>query len=133
MFHRSLPRYTYEPFSQSQNDNPEQELPVRSPLLFCTLSYPCWTFFHHFAAPPLGCSPTLLLPQLYSGDYVLVWGEPDEDGYVEGELLDGRRGLIPTNYVTKLVGEDLMEFHQVELRHQDDSDDDDNHNDNDNG
>ena len=24
--------------------------------------------------------------------------------YVEGELLDGRRGLIPSNYVTKLVG-----------------------------
>lgn len=44
---------------------------------------------------------------------MLVWGEPDEDGYVEGELLDGRRGLIPTNYVTKLVGEDLMEFHQT--------------------
>jgi len=72
-----LARYTYDPFSQSQNDNPEQELP------------------------------------LYSGDYVLVWGEPDEDGYVEGELLDGRRGLIPSNYVTKLVGEDLMEFHQT--------------------
>ena len=88
-------RYTYEPFSQSQNDNPESELP------------------------------------LCSGDYVLVWGEMDEDGYLEAELLDGRRGLVPSNYITKLVssdwsvvsiqcsdwsifqvGEDLMEFHQ---------------------
>ena len=70
------PRYTYEPFSQSQNDNPESELP------------------------------------LLSGDYVLVWGEIDEDGYLEAELMDGRRGLVPSNYITKLVGEDLMEFHQ---------------------
>ena len=36
----------------------------------------------------------------------------DEDGYLEAELLDGRRGLVPSNYITKLVGEDLMEFHQ---------------------
>ena len=87
--------------------------------------------------------------QLYSGDYVLVWGEPDEDGwvkniekifnllhryeshfllryfsflllhfcfifllrYVEGELLDGRRGLIPSNYVTKLVGCCSAQYH----------------------
>ena len=41
-----------------------------------------------------------------------MWGDPDEDGFVEGELLDGRRGLVPSNYITKLVGEDLMEFHQ---------------------
>ena len=26
--------------------------------------------------------------------------------------MDGRRGLVPSNYITKLVGEDLMEFHQ---------------------
>ena len=26
--------------------------------------------------------------------------------------MDGRRGLVPSNYMTKLVGEDLMEFHQ---------------------
>ena len=43
---------------------------------------------------------------------MLVWGEMDEDGYLEAELLDGRRGLVPSNYITKLVGEDLMEFHQ---------------------
>jgi RIMS-binding protein 2 len=23
-----------------------------------------------------------------------------------------RRGLVPSNYITRLVGEDLMEFHQ---------------------
>ena len=55
--------------------------------------------------------PESELPIL-AGDYVLVWGEMDEDGYLEAELLDGRRGLVPSNYITKLVGEDLMEFHQ---------------------
>ena len=36
----------------------------------------------------------MLTGQLYAGDYVLVWGELDEDGYLEAELLDGRRGLV---------------------------------------
>lgn len=31
---------------------------------------------------------------------------------MDGELLDGRRGLVPSNYVERLVGEDLLEFHQ---------------------
>lgn len=26
--------------------------------------------------------------------------------------MDGRKGLVPSNYVEKLVGEDLLEFHQ---------------------
>ena len=30
---------------------------------------------------------------------------------MDGELLDGRRGLVPSNYVERLVGEDLVEFH----------------------
>jgi len=71
-----LARYTYDPYSQSQNDNPQQELP------------------------------------LTAGDYILIWGDLDDDGFMEGELLDGRRGLVPSNYITRLVGEDLMEFHQ---------------------
>ena len=61
-------RYSYEPFNQSLNDNPESELP------------------------------------LTAGDYVLVWGGADEDGYLEGELLDGRKGLIPMNFTEKLTG-----------------------------
>ncbi|XP_069188516.1 uncharacterized protein [Procambarus clarkii] len=47
-----------------------------------------------------------------AGDYVLVWGSMDEDGFFDGELLDGRRGLVPSNFVEKLIGEDLIEFHQ---------------------
>ncbi len=59
-------RFTYDPFSQSPNDNPEAEV------------------------------------SLVGGDYVLVWGTMDEDGFYDGELLDGRRGLVPSNFVQRL-------------------------------
>ena len=36
----------------------------------------------------------------------------DEDGFYDGELLDGRRGLVPSNFVEKLEGEELFDFHQ---------------------
>lgn len=35
-----------------------------------------------------------------------------QDGFFDGELLDGRRGLVPSNFVQKLVGDDLLDFHQ---------------------
>lgn len=35
-----------------------------------------------------------------------------QDGFFDGELLDGRRGLVPSNFVEKLIGSDLVEFHQ---------------------
>ncbi|XP_047472285.1 RIMS-binding protein 2-like isoform X4 [Penaeus chinensis] len=80
--HVYIARYSYDPFQHSPNENPEAELAVNA------------------------------------GDYVLVWGAMDEvaprtiDGFFDGELLDGRRGLVPSNFVEKLVGEDLIEFHQ---------------------
>ncbi|RXG56729.1 RIMS-binding protein 2 [Armadillidium vulgare] len=74
--HVYIARYSYDPFQQSPNENPEAEL------------------------------------ALNAGDYVLVWGHMDEDGFFDGELLDGRRGLVPSNFVEKLVGDDLIEFHQ---------------------
>ncbi|EFX79637.1 hypothetical protein DAPPUDRAFT_30197, partial [Daphnia pulex] len=70
-------KYTYDPFSQSPNDNPEAEV------------------------------------SLAAGDYVLVWGTMDEDGFYEGELLDGRKGLVPSNFIQRLQGEDLVEFHRA--------------------
>lgn len=77
--------------------------------LYLQFSCPRYTY-EPFAQSTNDC-PESELPIL-AGDYVLVWGEMDEDGYLEAELLDGRRGLVPSNYITKLVGEDLMEFHQ---------------------
>lgn len=36
-----------------------------------------------------------------------------QDGFFDGELLDGRRGLIPSNFIQRLQGEDLVEFHRA--------------------
>ena len=43
---------------------------------------------------------------------LIDWLLDGQDGFLEGELLDGRRGVVPSNYVERLVGEDLLEFHQ---------------------
>lgn len=51
--------------------------------------------------------------QVNAGDYILAWTEADEDGFYDGELLDGRRGLVPSNFVERLSGGDeLAEFYQ---------------------
>ncbi len=49
-----------------------------------------------------------------AGDYILAWGEADEDGFYDGELLDGRRGLVPSNFVERLEAgsQELADFHQ---------------------
>ncbi|XP_045152757.1 RIMS-binding protein 2 isoform X2 [Echinops telfairi] len=42
--------------------------------------------------------PEAELP-LTVGKYLYVYGDMDEDGFYEGELLDGQRGLVPSNFV----------------------------------
>lgn len=43
---------------------------------------------------------------IQAGDYLLVWGEPvGPGGYLDAELLDGRRGLVPSHFVQRLVGQ----------------------------
>lgn len=39
---------------------------------------------------------------LQPGDVVLVNGEMDTDGFYRGETLDGRNGLVPSNYVERV-------------------------------
>ena len=34
----------------------------------------------------------------------------DEDGFYEGELMDGRRGLVPSNFIQPLSGSELVDF-----------------------
>lgn len=42
---------------------------------------------------------------IQAGDYLLVWGEPvGPGGYLDAELLDGRRGLVPSHFVQRLIG-----------------------------
>ncbi|XP_022251355.1 RIMS-binding protein 2-like isoform X2 [Limulus polyphemus] len=59
---------------------------------------------------------------LNAGDYVLIFGEMDEDGFFNGELLDGRKGLVPSNFVEMLCGEELFDFQTSVLYGNRDSD-----------
>lgn len=52
---------------------------------------------------------------LFAGDFILIFGDMDEDGFYYGELLEGKRGLVPSNFVEKLTGEDLFEFQATVL------------------
>uniref|UniRef100_A0A674C3H2 RIMS-binding protein 2 n=1 Tax=Salmo trutta TaxID=8032 RepID=A0A674C3H2_SALTR len=42
--------------------------------------------------------PEAELP-LVAGKYLYVYGTMDDDGFYEGELLDGQQGLVPSNFV----------------------------------
>jgi hypothetical protein len=78
----------------------------------------CYVYIARFTYEPFQHSPNenpeAELP-VQGGDYLLVWGQPDEDGFLDAETLDGRKGLVPANFVQKLVGDDLLEFHQAVL------------------
>ncbi|XP_011863351.1 PREDICTED: peripheral-type benzodiazepine receptor-associated protein 1-like isoform X2 [Vollenhovia emeryi] len=78
----------------------------------------CYVYIARFSYEPFqhspNANPEAELP-VQGGDYLLVWGQPDEDGFLDAETLDGRRGLVPANFVQKLVGDDLLEFHQAVL------------------
>ncbi|XP_032673168.1 uncharacterized protein LOC116845031 isoform X4 [Odontomachus brunneus] len=86
----------------------------------------CYVYIARFSYEPChhspNANPEAELP-VQGGDYLLVWGQPDDDGFLDAETLDGRRGLVPANFVQKLVGDDLLDFHQavLSLRDVDDS------------
>ncbi|XP_025947653.1 peripheral-type benzodiazepine receptor-associated protein 1-like [Apteryx rowi] len=51
--------------------------------------------------------PEVELP-LTAGEYIYIFGDMDEDGFFEGELMDGRRGLVPSNLIEEVSDDDLM-------------------------
>ncbi|XP_043910787.1 peripheral-type benzodiazepine receptor-associated protein 1-like [Protopterus annectens] len=59
-------------------------------------------------------NPEAELP-LTAGEYIYVYGDMDEDGFYEGELMDGRRGLVPSNFIERVSDDDLMTFHPPEV------------------
>ncbi|KAM6239447.1 peripheral-type benzodiazepine receptor-associated protein 1 isoform 8-T8 [Spheniscus humboldti] len=59
-------------------------------------------------------NPEAELP-LTAGEYIYIYGDMDEDGFFEGELMDGRRGLVPSNFVERVSDDDLMMFLPSEL------------------
>ncbi|KAI1902883.1 hypothetical protein AGOR_G00020890 [Albula goreensis] len=58
-------------------------------------------------------SPEVELP-LTAGEYIYVYGDMDDDGFYEGELMDGRRGLVPSNFVERVSDDDMMSLHPPE-------------------
>lgn len=46
-------------------------------------------------------NPALELP-LKAGDYLFVLGDKEEEGYFSGELLSGKRGLTPSNFIERV-------------------------------
>ncbi|XP_055358169.1 peripheral-type benzodiazepine receptor-associated protein 1 isoform X4 [Betta splendens] len=58
-------------------------------------------------------NPDMELP-LTAGEYIYVYGDMDDDGFYEGELMDGRRGLVPSNFVERVSDDDVMSAHHPE-------------------
>ncbi|CAN8016493.1 unnamed protein product, partial [Ixodes persulcatus] len=88
----------------------------------------CRVYVARYSYDPLKQSPNEHPEaELYlnAGDYILIFGDMDEasDGFFNGELMDGRKGLVPSNFVLKLTGEDLFEFQTTILYGNRDSDD----------
>nr|XP_046206496.1 RIMS-binding protein 2-like [Oncorhynchus gorbuscha] len=50
--------------------------------------------------------PEAELP-LVAGKYLYVYGTMDDDGFYEGELLDGQQGLVPSNFVDFVKDEEM--------------------------
>ena len=53
---------------------------------------------------------------LTAGQYVYVFGDMDEDGWLLGELTDGTRGLVPSSLVEEVSDDDLDTTMPPELR-----------------
>uniref|UniRef100_S4RQR8 RIMS binding protein 2 n=1 Tax=Petromyzon marinus TaxID=7757 RepID=S4RQR8_PETMA len=53
--------------------------------------------------------PEAELP-LTAGEYLYVYGNMDEDGFYEGELVDGRRGLVPSNFIERVRDDEMSAF-----------------------
>ncbi|XP_063812276.1 peripheral-type benzodiazepine receptor-associated protein 1 isoform X3 [Pseudophryne corroboree] len=59
-------------------------------------------------------NPEAELP-LTAGEYIYIYGGMDDDGFYEGELMDGRRGLVPSNFVERVSDDDLIACHPGEI------------------
>ncbi|KXJ76441.1 hypothetical protein RP20_CCG009665 [Aedes albopictus] len=84
----------------------------------------CCVFIARFSYDPPEVEGSEGELALCAGDYLLVWGNGEpQGGYLDAELLDGRRGLVPASFVQRLVGDDLLEFHQAVVSTLRDADD----------
>ncbi|XP_041096232.1 RIMS-binding protein 2, partial [Polyodon spathula] len=85
---------------------PERRAPAKLQVFIARYSY------NPFDGP--NENPEAELP-LTAGEYIYACGDMDEDGFYEGELMDGRRGLVPSNFVERVSDDDMMSFHPPEV------------------
>uniref|UniRef100_A0A669D698 RIMS-binding protein 2 n=1 Tax=Oreochromis niloticus TaxID=8128 RepID=A0A669D698_ORENI len=62
-------------------------------------------------------NPEVELP-LTAGEYIYVYGDMDDDGFYEGELMDGRRGLVPSNFMVDMSHNSLIDSSLHSASHQ---------------
>ncbi len=41
-----------------------------------------------------------------AGDYLYVFGEMDNDGFYHGQLLSGKSGMVPSNFIDRVMDEE---------------------------
>ena len=44
--------------------------------------------------------------QLTAGDYLYVYGEMDDDGFYHGQLLSGESGMVPSNFIERVMDDE---------------------------
>ncbi|CAH2220197.1 peripheral-type benzodiazepine receptor-associated 1-like isoform X1 [Pelobates cultripes] len=91
--------------SISLNPDPEARTTAKLQVFIARYSY------NPFDGP--NENPEAELP-LTAGEYIYVYGDMDDDGFYEGELMDGRRGLVPSNFVERVSDDGLMAFQPPE-------------------
>ncbi|CAF0993409.1 unnamed protein product [Rotaria sp. Silwood1] len=88
--------------SQSVSINENQEIKPKSYINNQTAQI----VIAKYSYEPLQCSPNdhpeVELP-LNVGEYYLIYGDVDEDGFFDGRNLEGRYGLIPSNFIEKVT------------------------------
>nr|XP_044631997.1 LOW QUALITY PROTEIN: RIMS-binding protein 2 [Equus asinus] len=88
----SSPRCRFEPDMDNERNSNTSKQRYSGKVHLCVARYS----YNPFDGP--NENPEAELP-LTAGKYLYVYGDMDEDGFYEGELLDGQRGLVPSNFV----------------------------------
>uniref|UniRef100_A0A670ZUM3 RIMS-binding protein 2 n=1 Tax=Pseudonaja textilis TaxID=8673 RepID=A0A670ZUM3_PSETE len=88
----SIPRCRFESDMENERNSNTSKQRYSGKVHLCIARYS----YNPFDGP--NENPEAELP-LTAGKYLYVYGDMDEDGFFEGELLDGQRGLVPSNFV----------------------------------
>ncbi|XP_050002277.1 RIMS-binding protein 2 isoform X3 [Alexandromys fortis] len=92
LFRSSSPRCRFESEMDNDRNSNNSKQSSSGKVHLCVARYS----YNPFDGP--NENPEAELP-LTAGKYLYVYGDMDEDGFYEGELLDGQRGLVPSNFV----------------------------------